>query len=105
MEELNKIIDYITNTESYKNTVKLREQMNNNKELNDLIEEIKSLQKKYIKNNSVSIKQELDEKTKELEEYPIYNIYNKNLEEVNQMIDYVNDELNDYFEKVINKSD
>ena len=105
MEELNKVIDYITNTESYQNTIKLREQMNNNKELNDLIEEIKSLQKKYIKNNSVSIKQELDEKTKELEEYPIYNIYNKNLEEVNQMIDYVNDELNDYFEKVINESD
>ena len=105
MEELNKVIDYITNTDSYQNTIKLREQMNNNKELNDLIEEIKSLQKKYIKNNSVSIKQELDEKTKELEEYPIYNIYNKNLEEVNQMIDYVNDELNDYFEKVINESD
>ncbi len=105
MEELNKVIDYITNTESYQNTIKLKEQMNNNKELNDLIEEIKSLQKKYIKNNSVSIKQELDEKTKELEEYPIYNIYNKNLEEVNQMIDYVNDELNDYFEKVINESD
>ena len=105
MEELNKIIDYITNTESYQNIIKLREQMKNNKELNDLIEDIKSLQKKYIKNNNDSIKEELDKKTKKLEEYPIYNIYNKNLEEVNQMIDYVNDELNDYFEKVINESD
>ena len=105
MEELNKIIDYIINTESYQNTIKLREQMKKNKELNDLIEDIKSLQKKYIKNNNVSIKEELDKKTKKLEEYPIYNIYNKNLEEVNQMIDYVNDELNDYFEKVINESD
>ena len=104
MEELNKIIEYIKNTEAYKNTVKLREQMNNNKELNDLIEDIKSLQKKYIKDNSVSIKKELDEKTKKLEEYPIYNSYNKNLEEVNQMINYVNDELNDYFDKVINES-
>ena len=104
MEELNKVIDYITNTKSYQNTIILREQMSNNKELNDLIEDIKSLQKKYIKNNSISIKEELDEKTKKLEEYPIYNIYNKNLEEVNQMIDYVNDELNDYFDKVINES-
>ncbi len=104
MEELNKIIDYITNTDSYKNTIKLREQMSHNTELNNLIEEVKSLQKKYIKNNNESIKKELDDKINTLNSYPIYNSYNKYLEEVNQMISYVNDELNDYFNKVINES-
>ncbi|MBQ6539142.1 MAG: YlbF family regulator [Bacilli bacterium] len=104
MEELNKIIEYITSTDSYKNTVKLKEQMSENTELTDLIEEVKSLQKEYIKTNSTDIKKKLDEKTSKLEEYPIYNSYNKYLEEVNHMISYVNDELNDYFDKVINES-
>lgn len=104
MEELNKIIEYITNSESYQNTIKLKEQMNDNSELTKLIEDIKLLQKEYIKTNSVDIKKELDDKVSKLEEYPIYKSYNKYLEEVNQMIGYVNDELNDYFDKVINES-
>ena len=78
--------------------------MSENTELTDLIEEVKSLQKEYIKTNSTDIKKKLDEKTSKLEEYPIYNSYNKYLEEVNHMISYVNDELNDYFDKVINES-
>ncbi len=104
MEELNKIIDYITNTEEYKNTLKLKNQMSKNIELTNLIEEVKSLQKEYIKTNSSNIKRKLDDKTLQLEKYPIYISYNNNLEKVNQMIGYVNDELNDYFEKVVNES-
>lgn len=104
MEELNKIIEYITNTEEYKNTIKLKEQMNNNSELINLVEEVKKLQKEYIKTNRDDIKKKLDDKVSSLEEYPIYKSYNDNLEKVNQMISYVNDELNDYFDKVVNES-
>ena len=105
MEELNKIIEYIKNTEAYKNCIDLRKQMNKNTELIKLIEEIKSLQKEYIKSNfDKTIKTKLDEKNDLLDKYPIYNSYNKYLEEVNQMINYVNDELNDYFERVVNES-
>ena len=105
MEELNKIIEYIKNTEAYKNCIDLRKQMNKNTELIKLIEEIKSLQKEYIKSNfDKTIKTKLDEKNDLLDKYPIYNSYNKYLEEVNQMINYVNDELNDYFETVVNES-
>ncbi len=63
MEELNKIIEYIKNTEAYKNCIDLRKQMNKNTELIKLIEEIKSLQKEYIKSNfDKTIKTKLDEK-------------------------------------------
>ena len=104
MEELNKIIEYITNTEEYNNTIKLKEQMNNNSELINLVEEVKKLQKEYIKTNRDDIKKKLDDKVSSLEEYPIYKSYNDNLEKVNQMISYVNDELNDYFDSVVNES-
>ncbi len=104
MEELNKIIEFITNSEEYQNTIKLKEQMNNNSELINLVEEVKKLQKEYIKTNRDDIKKKLDDKVSSLEEYPIYKSYNDNLEKVNEMINYVNDELNDYFQKVVNES-
>lgn len=103
MEELNKVIDYIINSNSYKKCMELREKMSKNSEIMNLIDDIKSLQKKYIRNKSDNIKKELDEKTDKLFNIPIYYKYNKYLEEVNNMISYVEDELNDYFERVINE--
>ena len=44
--KVDELIDYIKNTNDYKMCLKLRSQMNNNKELIDLINEIKKLQKK-----------------------------------------------------------
>ena len=103
MEELNKVIDYIINSDSYKKCMELRDKMSKNKELMSLIDEIKSLQKKYMKSKSKDIKKELDEKTDKLMNIPIYYKYNQKLEEVNNMISYVEDELNDYFERVVNE--
>jgi cell fate (sporulation/competence/biofilm development) regulator YmcA (YheA/YmcA/DUF963 family) len=104
MEELNKITDYIINSDSYKKCIELRNKMSKNTEIMNLINEIKSLQKKYIKNKKDDIRKELDEKTDKLFNIPIYYKYNKYLEEVNDMISYVEEELNKYFDEVINKS-
>ena len=51
MEELNKITNYIINSDSYKKCIELRDKMSKNTEIMNLIDEIKSLQKKYIKNS------------------------------------------------------
>ena len=72
--------------------------------MTELINEIKSLQKKYIRSNYDSdIKSVLDKKNSELLEIPIYVIYNEHLDRVNYMIDYVKNSLNDYFDKLLNK--
>ena len=71
--------------------------------LEELIDYIKNLQKKYIKSNYDSdIKLELDKLNDELNNIPLYITYSENLEKVNQMISYVNDELTDYFYKIFN---
>ena len=58
---------------------------------------------KYIKSNYDSdIKLELDKLNDELNNIPLYITYSENLEKVNQMISYVNDELTDYFYKIFN---
>ena len=103
MEELNKIIDYITNSSEYKKCISLKEKMSNNSKLMDKINKVKVLQKKYIKSNDLSIKKELDLLIEDLNNEPLYYNYMNNLEKVNEMISFVNDELNNYFYRVINE--
>lgn len=103
MEELNDLINYLKNTKEYQTCLDLQDKMNDNKELMKLIEEIKELQKKYIRSNyDLSIKEKLDNLNEELNNIPIYNIYMNNLREVNYKLDYVRDSLNDYFDKLLN---
>ena len=107
MEEVNKevdnLINYIKNTNDYKMCIELKKKMEDNSELIDLIKNIKQLQKKYIKSNYDSlIKKDLDEKNSELFSIPIYVIYNQHLSNVNEMIDYVKNSLNDYFYDLLN---
>ena len=77
--------------------------MDSNEDIKSLVRNIKSLQKKYINTNNINIKKELDMLEKQLEEIPIYHIYLQNLEKVNEMINYTKDELNNYFDLLLNE--
>ena len=100
---LDELIDYIKNTIEYKKCLELKSKMSSNSNINSLIENIKNLQKKYIKSNYDSdIKLELDKLNEELNNIPIYITYTEYLDRVNEMISYVNDELSDYFYNILN---
>lgn len=107
MEELSRsldeVVDCIKNSKEYKKCLELKEKMNTNDEINSLVKEIKIKQKKYIKNNDSNILEELKLLEDRLNNIPIYHIYLENLEIVNTMINYVKDELNDYFYNLLNK--
>lgn len=100
---LDELIDYIKNTIEYKKCLELKSKMSSNSNINSLIDNIKNLQKKYIKSNYDSdIKLELDKLNEELNNIPIYITYTEYLDRVNEMISYVNDELSDYFYNILN---
>lgn len=107
MEKLNKsldeVVNTITNSKEYKKCLELKKKMDSNEEINSLVKEIKLKQKKYIKSNDPNILSELKSLENRLNSIPIYHIYLDNLEEVNKMINYVKDELNDYFQELLNK--
>lgn len=107
MEKLNKSLDEVINTiknsKEYKKCILLKEKMESNDEIKSLVKEIKFKQKKYIKSNDSNILSELNELEERLNCVPIYHVYTENLEKVNEYIDYVKDELNDYFNKLLNK--
>lgn len=101
-KELEEVINTIINSDDYKSCIQLKEKMSTNKEICELVEKIKILQKKYVRESDEEVLEELKLLEKRLNEIPIYVIYMQHLEKVNEMINYVKDELNDYFYKVLN---
>lgn len=104
--KLQEVIVCITESEDYKKCISLKEKMSANHELIDLINDIKTLQKKYIKSSySSEIKEKLDNLAEKINQIPIYVTYIKHLEKVNMMISLVKDELNQYFYKLLNENE
>lgn len=101
-KELEEVINTIINSNDYKSCIQLKEKMSTNKEICELVDKIKVLQKKYVRENGEEALEELKLLEERLNEIPIYVIYMQHLEKVNEMINYVKDELNDYFYKVLN---
>jgi cell fate (sporulation/competence/biofilm development) regulator YmcA (YheA/YmcA/DUF963 family) len=102
--KLNEIIDYIENTDSYKNYLKSREKLEQNPQLITLIETIKKLQQQLVKNPSK--KCELDKKINEyldiLQSNPTYLEYTEYLEDVNNMLNIFENKINKYFYDIFN---
>ena len=71
-EKALKLVKSIKENKDYKEYLELREKLKSNKEIMDLIDEVKSLQKAYVKSAYLdnSIKQKLDNKLK-LEGYTL----------------------------------
>lgn len=100
---LDEVIKCITMSNEYKKCIELKDKMSKNEELINLIEQVKSKQKQYIKSNfDEAIKVELKLLEDRLNEIPIYVIYMQNLEIVNEKINLVKDELNRYFFEILN---
>ena len=102
-ENIEDIVVYITNSDSYIRCIYIKKQMDKNKDLCEKIEKIKKLQKEYIRSNDNEIKEKLDNLVNEINNIPIYVEYNNSLEEVNKMINLVKDRLNEYFYKRLNE--
>ncbi len=95
------VISVIQKSDDYQKCLELKEKMKQNKELMQLIENIKEAQKRYIKNGSQD-KKEIQVLEEKLSNYPIYVLYQQHLEKINSMISYVQDDLNEFFTQLLN---
>lgn len=97
------VVDCIVQSLEYQDCKRIQKQMEENKEIMSRIQRIKDLQKKYLRTNDLEVEKELKTLEQELNEIPIYFIYNQKLELVNQKIHYVTEEINDYFYRLLNE--
>lgn len=72
-KKLDGVILCIKESNEYKNVIDIKKKMDSNEELKKKINDIKLLQKKYVKSNyDSSVKKDLDKLNDELLEVPIY---------------------------------
>lgn len=102
LNEVDKIIEYIKDTDDYKDYIYLKEKLSNNDKANNLIKEIKNLQKDIVKleleKKDIT---ELDNKIKsnlqELNKMPLYVEYMQKQEILNDMYQIIKSRLDEYF--------
>ena len=100
---LDEVISVITSSRDYHICIELQEKMKKNQNLMNLIDELKDVQKKYVKSNyDKNIKMQMDLLEEKLQQIPIYVSYMAHLEKVNDMLSYVEDDLNQYFYQLLN---
>ena len=100
--KLDNIIDYIKNTKEFTNYLKAKELMDRRLDLKELIENIRILQKKLVKNPSnKEIKQELETITSKLESDMTYIQYQNYLSDINNLLTILENKLNKYFEDLL----
>ena len=97
IDEINSIIE---NSNEYQKYLKLKTQISNNKELTKLINEVRVMQKDTV--HHLKEKNELDEKTKELNNDPTYREYINTLYEINNIYNIIESSLNNYFKDKLN---
>lgn len=107
MEEQNKkvldsfdnLISEIKDSLEYKTYISLKRKLKDNKEVKSLTNEIKLLQRKAVKSNYVkdvkSFDNEIEEKLAKLESIPLYNEYLYAVKDLNYIINYVKEQIED----------
>lgn len=104
VEELKTLIE---ESEEYKEYDRLTKILDKDKEINDIIDEIKKLQKdavnKEVKNEDTkSIEEKLDELFNELNTKEKYNQYIEASKKLNKLITEIQDRFSDSFNEILN---
>ena len=100
LEKIDEIIQIIETSPEYLKYLDLKEKIKNNKELMELINKVRVMQKDVLhkKNNQ----NELDKLLNELNNNPLYREYNNVIYEINNTYSIVENSINNYFEKIVN---
>ncbi len=100
LEKVDDIIQTIEESTEYKKYLDLKEKISNNKELMELINKVRVMQKDVLhKKNSQT---DLDKLLNELNNNPLYREYNNVIYEINNTYSIVENSINNYFEKIVN---
>ena len=107
LDSIDDIIDTIKSSEDYKDYIYLKDKLAKHDKANNLINEIKKLQKELVKKrvNKEDVT-ELDNKinslVQELNKIPLYNDFINKQESLNELYQVIKARLDDYFYEKLN---
>lgn len=99
-DKVDEIVSEIETSYLYQKYLSLKEKIKNNKELMELINKVRVMQKDVL--HKKSKEDDLEALVNELNSHPLYREYNNTLYEINNTYGIIETSLNNYFEKIIN---
>lgn len=100
-KDIDELFKEIDNSEVYKNYLSSKKQLECNKEITDLVNNIKRLQKIATNNKDEQVELELKDLYNKLNSYPLYQSYLTYKEELNNMLTEVSDTFSNYFNDML----
>lgn len=105
--KVDKLISYVKDTEEYKDYIYLYNKLKNNSLVNKLIKEVKDIQKKIVKeeslgNDTKGLEERVSELLKDLNGIPLYTEFVDKQSELNIMFQTIKQTLDDYFFNKLN---
>ena len=103
IEKTKELVKTIKEDSLYKEYMELRHELKDNKEINDKIEEVKRLQRKYVMGNyqDKEVLDNINTLTKELESIPLYYIYSQKEEALNNNLLLIKEGLSSSFHDIV----
>lgn len=107
LKKTDEIVEYIKNSPDYIKYQQLVKQVKSNKEIMNIIDEVKELQKKavnkeYIKEDVAEINNKIKENIEKLNTYPIYQEMTYLQEDLDALFMTIKNMLDEYINKQIN---
>ena len=100
LEKVDELVKEIEDSPDYQKYLLLKDKISKNKELMELINKVRVLQKDYV--HHLTKKEELDKLVDELNSNPLYREYNNTLYEINNTYAIIESKLNKYFQDKLN---
>lgn len=107
LSEVDKIIDFIKESNEYKDYLYLEDKLSKNEKVNTLIKEIKKLQKELVKlelkkEETKSLEEKINNNLEELNKIPVYVEFIKKQEYLNNLYQDIKTRLDEYFYNKLN---
>lgn len=99
--KIDELFDDLKETNVYKNYMSAQMQLKSNKEITDIIEKIKRLQRIAVNNKDEVIEKELKDLYRKLNSYPLYQSYIEYKEELEYSLQIISKTFNNYFSKLL----
>ena len=99
------LVQAIKDDDKYKEYINLRKKLKDNKDIMSKMQEVKRLQKEYVKGAYLDkeIETKLNSLLKELEQNSLYQEYLAKEKEINKILNDINEGLNIIFNRLLNE--
>ncbi len=99
--KIDSLFDSYEKTKLYKDYISVKEQLENNKEIMNIINDIKRLQKIATNNHDLLVEKEIKKLYSKLESYPLYQSYLILKDEINDELFQIKEIFDKYFNEIL----